>query len=129
MALPTGNEISSQQASGHSSAAVNFSSATGDNQFMPLKKRYTKSHQFEFSIANISSQNTSSSANGGSGIECAIKKRSHSLDSATSGSYGSSVDEEKTPLDFSRPKSILRPSVIRHGSQPQMCLAYYYLEK
>ena len=129
MALPTGNEISSQQASNHSSAAVNFSSVTSDKQFMPLKKRYTKTHQFESTAANVTSQNTSSSAIGGSGIDCANKKRSTSLDSATSGSYGSSLDEEKTPLDFSRPKSVLRPSVIRHGSQPQMCLAYYYLEK
>ena len=125
MSISTYKEVSSQPAECHPSAAVHFSSVTSwsEQPCMPLKKRYIKTYQMEFFAASTSSINTGSS---GSGIDScgANRTRSFSLDSSCG-----SFDEEKSALDLCGPKGVLTPGVIRHSSQPQMPLAYYYLQK
>ena len=124
MSISTYKEVSSRPAECHPSAAtVHFSSVSSSEKpcSMPLKKRFTKTYQMEFFAASTSSINA-----GGSGIDScgANRTRSSSLDSSCG-----SLDEEKSALDLCGPKGVLTPGVIRHSSQPQMPLAYYYLQK
>ena len=101
-------------------------SSGGSSMCMPLKKRYTKNYQFDFAAAG-----QSAAANvGAGGFNSGFDFSSNSSSSSSSG-YSSSEEDKgcDSPLDFSAAKNVVRAGVIRHSSQPQKCLAYYYLEK
>ncbi len=101
--------------------------SSGSSMCMPLKKRYTKSHQFDFAAGGC--QSTAANVSGG-GFNSGFDFSSNSSSSSSSG-YSSSEEDKgcDSPLDFSAAKNVVRAGVIRHSSQPQKCLAYYYLEK
>lgn len=104
---------------------------------MPPKKRYIKSHHFDnfSSTANPDQQSASGSSGAASGFQGfdSYHSNSSSRSSSVTGSGYSSSEEDKgscdSPLDFSAPRNVVRAGVIRHSTKPQMCLAYYYMEK
>ena len=144
------------------SAAMQMNGASNgymEDTRIPLKKRYTKSHQHEFG-GGFSNQ-----YNGGCydpNVNNGFQSGYNSPASSSSG-YSSGEEEynkggaDDSPLDFSMQSSsrrssnsssisdhsvnnggaaatggsnnVVRAGVIRHSSKPQMCLAYYYLEK
>ena len=91
-----------------------------------------------FSSTNGSTGYSSSSASRGwNSSSSSTSGGWNSSSSSTSGGWNSSSassgylssEDDKLPVDYSKPRDVVRAGVIRHSSNPRMCLAYYYLPK
>ena len=113
---------------------------------LPFRKRYTRSHEptefgpssggyqssgsggFQGSTGFTSNPSSFTSTNGSSGYSSS-SSTSGGWNSSTASSGYSSSEDDKLPVDYSKPRDVVRAGVIRHSSNPRMCLAYYYLPK
>lgn len=128
MAFQTYSPVSSPQSfsggNGFESPSSNGGSYNNGLESMPIKKRYTKSHFGGEGFQGYNSYNASQST------EFGYQSSSSSASSSGYSSSEESMKENDTPLDFSAPKKVKNPvraGVIRHGSKPQECLAYYFV--
>ena len=104
---------------------------------LPIRKRYTRSHEYlsdsasqNFASQNFSSQNFSSQTFPSQNFSSPSNGYSSNEESSSVAVYSSADESDKeVALDYSKPRKVVRAGVIRHSSNPSSCLAYYYLHK
>ena len=96
---------------------------------LPIRKRYIRSLESGYHQDGAADQ---SHLHGGfGGFQSTFSSSSPSSGYSSSSPYSgySSSEESSGPLDYSKPRNVVRAGVIRHSSNPKLCLAYYYLPK
>ena len=114
---------------------------------LPIRKRYTRSHEYlsdsasqnfasqnfssqNFASQNFSSQNFTSQNFSSENFSTPSNGYSSNEESSSYAGYSSADESDKeVALDYTKPRNVVRAGVIRHSSNPSSCLAYYYLHK
>ena len=104
---------------------------------LPIRKRYTRSHEYlsdsasqNFASQNFSSQNFTSQNFSSQNFSTPSNGYSSNEESSSYAGYSSADESDKeVALDYTKPRNVVRAGVIRHSSNPSSCLAYYYLHK